>query len=174
MLIAIALTVAISASSGSPDAPKTPIAYSVLQASPVRAWDAQDRRAVASVLQRCNAHILGMSFHHRLVGWSEAPEMSTPTAAVSTRSRDDGIRYLAEVVTEGDWRLSCSVTVPAGDLAGAIADLEKGLPSGVRVERRGDEFLFFRERDSSKIPFLTWGVRQGVGAVTVWVSGTLP
>lgn len=150
----------------------TLLAAAALQATAPH-WDVEDRRAVSSVISPCLTYILsGEGIIQSLNGWSRDREQGRPqddfTAA---RGRSDGAVYRASVDYEGAafQRLRCSVVVPSGDLAGAIAQLDAVNPEGFTRQREGDEWRF-HDADGTQLRFILGARVAPDGTVRVWAA----
>jgi hypothetical protein len=144
------------------------VALSAPQTQTPTHWDAEDRRIVGSVISPCLNKILSNESSARwATGWTLDPSMN-----FRVRPRSDNTVYSASmnIGTSFDTRLRCSVTVPAGDLSGAIAQLDAMTVEEFTSRREGNDWGFYR-RPSNIRPVFTLTARANPnGSVSISIA----
>lgn len=143
-------------------------AFMTAQTVPPTHWDAEDRRIVGSVIRPCLNQIMSDESRARwAAGWTLDPSMN-----FHVRPRSDNTEYRAsmDIRNSFDTRLRCSVTVPAGDLAGATAQLDAMTVEGFTSRREGHDWGFY-ESPSHTVPLFTLAARANPnGSVSVSIA----
>lgn len=136
-------------------------------------WDLEDRSAVSSVISPCLTFILsGEGVIQSLNGWTrDRVPGRRQDDFTAVRTRADGSVYRASVDYEGAafQRLRCSVSVPSGDMAGAVAQLDAVRPEGFTRQREGDEWRF-HNADGTQLRFILGTRAAPDGTVRVWAA----
>lgn len=143
-------------------------AFATAVTTPPTHWDAEDRRIVGSVIRPCLNKVLSNESAARwAAGWTADPSMN-----FRVRPRSDNTVYRASMNIRNsfDTRLRCSVTVPAGDMAGATAQLDAMTVEGFTSRKEGHDWGFY-ESPSDTVPLFTLAARANPdGSVSVSIA----
>lgn len=145
----------------------------VPQAASTPHWDLEDRRAVSSVISPCLTHMA--TGGNTQAKWSrDWPPFNPPRVGPPrVRARSDGSQYQASMYIPYERRayLRCSVTVPNGDLAGALLQLDALAVADFTMRREGNERRFYDTYGSKTEPEFTLGAQTTEdGGVMVWIA----
>ncbi|NJC39939.1 hypothetical protein GGQ87_000197 [Brevundimonas alba] len=133
-------------------------------------WDVEDRRVVSSVISPCLSYVVseGNTQPRWAAGWTLDPGQNW-----HVRPRSDNTEYRASMSISSSFAptLRCSVTVPSGDLAGALAQLEAITLEDFSTRREGNEVRFYYREGPGVAPQFTMGARTNDnGSVSVWIA----